>query len=57
MTVYNVIGERVATLVDKQMTQGRKHLIWNATEYASGLYFYQIDYDGIVKTHKMILVK
>ncbi|MCH8012023.1 MAG: T9SS type A sorting domain-containing protein [Candidatus Marinimicrobia bacterium] len=57
VTVYNIIGERVATLVDKQLTQGKKHLIWNATEYASGLYFYQIDYDGIVKTHKMILLK
>ncbi len=58
MTVFNIAGRRVATLIDKQSMQaGTYKLTWNATNYASGVYIVRMHYGSEVAYQKMTLLK
>ena len=62
LTVFNVLGERVATLVDGKQEAGFYEASFNASELGSGVYFYRIDALGasgerFQETRKMLLVK
>ena len=57
LTIYDVLGNEVATLVDEYKTAGTYELKWSANAYPSGVYFYQLKTDGFVETKKMILMK
>lgn len=60
ITVINAIGQEVATLVNSQMEAGNYDVKWNASNIASGIYFYNITVEGtknFVSTKKMVLVK
>ena len=57
ISVYNTLGQKVATLVNKQQKPGRYSVNWNAREFASGLYFYIIRSEHFTKTRKLILLK
>jgi len=58
LTVYNVLGQEVATLVDNNQVAGRYEVSWNALDASSGVYFYQLKVDNnIVETKRMILLK
>jgi hypothetical protein len=55
--VYNILGQRVATLLDKEMKVGKHLVTFNATRFATGIYFYRIQTDGFMQTKKMMLLK
>ena len=57
LTVYNAIGQRIVTLVDRQKDAGSHSVNFDASEFASGLYLYRIQAADFVKTRKMMLVK
>lgn len=58
MTVFDVLGRKVATLTDQPYTPGRHLVNWNASALASGQYFYRMEVDGaIVESKSMHLVK
>jgi len=62
LTVYNVLGQRVTTLVDKEMPRGSYVADWNSTsdngiEVTSGVYFYKLEADDFIQTKKMLLLK
>lgn len=40
ITIYTMIGEKVATLVDKTQNAGNYDIVWNASNYPSGIYIY-----------------
>ena len=40
LQVYNVLGQRVATLVEGELEAGRHQATWHASRFASGIYFY-----------------
>ncbi len=42
LTIYNVLGEKVATLVNAVMPSGGYNAVWDASGVTSGMYFYQI---------------
>lgn len=57
LKIYNVLGNEVATLVDEYKPTGTYEVDWDAGNYPSGVYFYQLKTDGFVATKKMILMK
>ncbi len=57
ITIYNLPGREVTTLVSETQDAGFKSVQWNATNVPSGMYFYQIRASDFVQTKKMILLK
>ena len=57
LEVYNVVGQRIVTLVDGMQPAGSHTVSFDATQLASGVYVYRIQAGSYVKTHKMTLVK
>jgi hypothetical protein len=55
--VYNVVGQRVAQLLDDVMPQGEHTVVWDATEMPSGIYIIHLDIGNRVLTRKMTLIK
>jgi hypothetical protein len=57
LSVYDMLGEEVAVLVNKNLQAGKYDVQWNGTNYSSGIYFYKLVAGGNVVTRKMILSK
>ena len=57
LDIYNVIGQRVSTLVNEEKTPGRYEVLFDAATMASGVYLYRLQTDTFQKTRQMLLVK
>ena len=57
LTVYDVLGRHVATLVDGLMPAGRHAAVFDAAGQASGLYFYTLETPARKLTRTMLLLK
>jgi endo-1,3(4)-beta-glucanase len=57
IVIYDLTGREVATLVNNELKAGTYKAEWNASQYASGAYFYKITAGDFSETKKMILVK
>lgn len=57
ISVYNILGNKVATLVNEFKPAGNYSVDFNAAKLSSGVYFYKISTNGFVQTKKMILEK
>lgn len=57
LSVYNVLGQKVATLVDEMQSSGSHTVTFDASRLPSGTYFYRLQAGNDVQTKKMILVK
>ena len=62
LTVYNVLGQEVVTLLDGSVNAGVHAVSWNGTDsvgrqVSSGLYFYTFETEGLVQTRRMTLLK
>ena len=57
LKVYDILGNVVATLVDDNKPAGTYEVKFDATNLASGIYFYKLIADGFVSTKKMIMLK
>lgn len=55
--IYNVIGRRVATLVDREMAPGNYTVNFDASSLSSGMYFYRLQAGSTLLTKKMTLIK
>jgi hypothetical protein len=57
LSVFNVLGQKVTTLVDQQKQPGYYQVEWDATDYASGIYYYRIQAGDFQDVKKMILLR
>ena len=62
ITIFNVLGQEVTTLVDKKQPPGYYEVRWEGTNVqgkpvASGIYFYRIEAEEFVASKKMMLLK
>lgn len=57
LEVYNMLGQRVAILLDDAVTSGVHKVEFNATDLSSGIYFYTLRTGGVNLTQKMTLIK
>jgi hypothetical protein len=57
LSIYNLLGQKVATLSDGIQQAGVHGIIWNAKDITSGIYFARLDSGKQSKCSKMILLK
>lgn len=62
LSVINVVGQHVSTLVNSRQGRGRHSVVWDGTDssgrrVASGIYFYRLTVDSLGVTRKMLLLK
>lgn len=62
LEIFNVLGEKVKTLVNKNQTSGNYSIQWNGRNssgnvVSSGVYFYRLKTDNFIKNRKMILLQ
>lgn len=57
LTVYNSLGQQVATLVNEQKPPGNYEITFDANKLASGIYFYRLSTGNFIQTKKMLLIK
>lgn len=57
LEIYSLLGQRVATIIDRELPAGNHTAQWNAGHLASGMYLYRLSHNGQVMVRKMVLVK
>jgi hypothetical protein len=57
LTVYNILGQKVITLIDDNLPAGRYQHNWSIKSLASGIYFYRLEANKFVRTRKLIILK
>ncbi|MCX6828933.1 MAG: T9SS type A sorting domain-containing protein [candidate division Zixibacteria bacterium] len=62
LSVFNILGEKVATLLDSRVTAGHHAISWDGTtdnghSVSSGVYFYQLKSGSTVFSKKMLMMK
>jgi hypothetical protein len=57
LSIYNVLGEKVVTLVSERQAAGKYSVEWDASGLASGVYYYELRADNFRDVKKMVLMK
>jgi hypothetical protein len=57
LRIYNTLGQEVAQLVSKDLIAGTYISEWNASGFASGVYYYRLQAGNFVETKKLTLIK
>ena len=57
LTIYNIQGQEVETLLEGNLQAGYHTLVWNAENLPSGVYFYALQADNFNAVKKCVLVK
>ena len=61
LTIYNILGQEVRTLVNKQQTAGFKSVMWDGKNnfgesVSSGVYIYRIEAGEFIESRKLVLL-
>ncbi|MCA9733787.1 MAG: T9SS type A sorting domain-containing protein [Deferribacteres bacterium] len=57
LSVYNLLGQKIATLVAQQQSAGSYHVAWDAFDLPSGTYIYKLRTGVFEESRKMLLVR
>jgi flagellar hook assembly protein FlgD len=62
LSVFNIRGQKISTLIDEQKAKGIHRVVWNGADdkgknVPSGVYFYRLETSNKSITGKMILMK
>ena len=57
LSVYNLTGQLIETLINDQQDSGSYTLIWDASNQSSGMYFIRMQSGNFDKTIKTMLIK
>ena len=57
LIVYNALGQKVRTLVNRREDSGTHSVTFDASGLSSGIYYYKLSAGSYVQVHKMILLK
>ncbi len=57
ITLTDLTGRQVATLLEDRLTAGRHRLTWNAKDYPAGMYLCRLQAGSFATTRKMIIIK
>ena len=57
LVVYDILGREVATLMNERKNPGTYEVNFDASQLASGIYFYSLQTERVTETKRMLLVK
>jgi hypothetical protein len=57
LRVFNLLGQVVATLVNEKQTAGPHSVMFDASRFSSGVYFYSLEAGSFKQSKKMMLTK
>lgn len=57
LEVYDVLGNKISSLVKEDKAPGEYQVQWNANKFSSGIYFYRLKVNDFIQTRKMLLLK
>ncbi len=57
LSVYNQLGQKVASVIDEEKPAGNYDIDWNASSIASGVYIYEIKAGNFIASKKLIIMK
>ncbi|UCE23422.1 MAG: T9SS type A sorting domain-containing protein, partial [Candidatus Zixiibacteriota bacterium] len=57
LQVFNIMGQKIATLADRRMEAGNHTVTFDGSKAASGVYLYRLQAGDFVESKKMLLVK
>ena len=57
IVIFDLVGKQVEVLINKFQAAGYHSVVWNASNYPSGVYFVKMITDDYVNTEKLMLVK
>ena len=55
--IYNINGRLIDRLVDSNINAGYHKIVWNASEYSSGIHLVKMIADSYTNTQKIMLIK
>ncbi len=55
--IYDITGREVSTLINEKLNAGTYIVDWDASNFASGVYFYSLQTDNFTETKKLVLIK
>lgn len=57
LRIYDVLGREVMILVNQELNAGNQETVFDATNFSSGIYFYQLKVGDFIQTKKIVLMK
>jgi hypothetical protein len=57
LSIYNILGQKVITLIDQRVAAGSHEINFNAKKYPSGTYFYELSVNNRRSIKKLTLMK
>jgi Secretion system C-terminal sorting domain len=57
LTVFDILGKELTTLVNERLNAGAYSVDWDGTKYPSGVYFCRIETEGFTDTKRMLMIK
>lgn len=57
LQVHDITGRLVETLIDGELQSGEHEVVWNASQFSSGIYFVQLTYGNNIQTRKILFIK
>ncbi len=57
LVIYDAVGREIAKLVNEQLKPGSYEVVWDATNFPSGVYFYKLISGSYIQTKKLVLIK
>lgn len=57
LSIYNLLGEKITTLVRKEQSAGSYSVNWNAQNHSSGVYIYVLRTSQKILVNKMVMIK
>jgi flagellar hook assembly protein FlgD len=57
LSIYNTLGQKVTTIVSEKQNAGFYQFEWDATRFASGVYYCKILAGEFVQVSKMVLIR
>lgn len=57
LTVFNLVGQEIAVLVNEKQTKGNYEVEFNASDLTSGVYLYKLQINGFTSVKRMTVIK